>query len=144
MPPRALRLTRQQRGVLQAFEEAEQPLASQEAWEVARRETPGLGLATVYRSVKLLLDAGKLNRVDVEGESPRYELAGKGHHHHFYCRECAKITQLPDCPAGLKDLVPPGYAMEDHTIVIYGRCDACVAEHGASGESPAAGHRHVY
>ncbi|MEQ8819180.1 MAG: Fur family transcriptional regulator [Sumerlaeia bacterium] len=127
MSKEAAKLTSKQQAILRVFEDAEQPITTQDAWDVARGEVPGLGIATVYRAVKSLVDDGLLRTVELVGQVPRYESARKGHLHHFFCRECSSVFDIGDCPSGLKSLVPDGFQMEDHSIVLYGLCKDCRA-----------------
>ena len=85
----------------------------------------GLGLATVYRTLKLGVEEGWLNTVELPNAPTRYEMAGKKHHHHFECRECNKVFDIEGCPGNLQDLVPDDFILEDHEIILYGRCDKC-------------------
>lgn len=119
-------LTRKQRMLLDVFEASRRPLTPQEAWESARREDPRIGLATVYRAVRVLHEGSAINRVEIAGEPTRYEYAqARAHHHHFYCRACGRIIEIRGCPRDLAACVPEGCTMEDHKIVLYGVCDRC-------------------
>ncbi len=89
---------------------------------------PGLGLATVYRTIKLLLEEEVLSEVVLPGESARYELAGKHHHHHFHCRACRAVFELEGCPGEIGIDLPRGFQLEDHEIILYGRCEGCATE----------------
>ncbi|MEL7061961.1 MAG: transcriptional repressor, partial [Acidobacteriota bacterium] len=91
----------------------------------ARAEVPSLGLATVYRNLKSLVDDGTLATVELPGATGHYELAGKGHHHYFRCRSCDRVFDVEGCAAQLEELTPRGFQLEAHEIVLYGRCDAC-------------------
>ena len=93
----------------------------------AQRHLPGLGIATVYRTLKSWLEEGSLVQVDLPGEPPRYEATGKQHHHHFHCRACDRVYELEGCPDGLKSLTPAGFSLESHEVVLYGRCATCAA-----------------
>lgn len=91
----------------------------------ARTRVRGLGIATVYRNLKLLADAGWLSPVDLPGEATRYEVAGKPHHHHFLCRQCHRAYELEDCPGKHPARAPAGFRIEAHEIVLYGLCHTC-------------------
>lgn len=101
-------------------------MSPQEVHVAARKSIPGIGLATVYRAVRRLLDQGWLVTVDIPGEPPRYELAGKTHHHHFFCRGCGRTFDVKGCPQEIKSLTPRGFRLEGHELVLYGRCPRCL------------------
>ncbi|MFP4146024.1 MAG: Fur family transcriptional regulator [Phycisphaeraceae bacterium] len=117
--------TPQRRAIRRAVESAGRPLSPQEILTAARREHGSLGLATVYRTVKSGVEAGWLQPVELPGEPLHYELAGKRHHHHFSCRGCGRVFDVPGCPGDLDRLAPPGFELESHDLVLYGRCVRC-------------------
>lgn len=119
------RSTRQRRAIREAFLEAGRPLSPQEVLDLARRRVPSLGLATVYRNLKALLEEGFLAPVHLPGEPPRYEPAGRGHHHHFHCRVCGRVFELPGCALEAEAHLPPGFRPEGHEVTVYGRCPDC-------------------
>ncbi len=124
------RKTQQRTAILQALEDADRPLSPQEILDSAREDTPTLGIATVYRNIRVLVDEDHLHAVDLPGAPSRYELVGKGHHHHFHCRRCDRVFEVEECPGQLSDLLPAGFELEEHEIILYGRCPDCVT--GAS------------
>lgn len=119
--------TQQRRAIRQAIEESGRPLSPREVLDAARSHRPGLGIATVYRTLKALVEEGALAQVELPGEPPRYEAMGKQHHHHFHCRTCDRVYELEGCPEGLRGLTPAGFSLESHEVVLYGRCAACAA-----------------
>ncbi|RDI96715.1 transcriptional repressor [Meiothermus sp. QL-1] len=119
------RSTRQRQAIREVLSELNRPLSPAEVLEAARRKVPGLGIATVYRTLKGLLAEGSAVMVELPGEPPRYELAGKKHHHHFRCTRCGKVFELEGCPGDLSDMVPAGFRAERHEIVLYGACTEC-------------------
>ena len=125
IPTVSERDTHQRRAIRNAFREAGRPLSPVEVLAAASVDVPNLGTATIYRTVKSLLEAGWLIPVALPGEPPRYELAGKDHHHHFHCRACGKLFELEGCPEGLRQLTPAGFQMEAHEVVLYGQCAEC-------------------
>lgn len=121
------RRTRQRDAIRQVFEDAARPLGPNEVLEAGRSHVKGLGIATVYRTIASLIEADWLTPVELPGEPPRYEVAGQAHHHHFRCRECARVYEILGCPGTLEHLAPPGFTIERHEVVLYGLCTACVA-----------------
>ena len=73
-------------------------MSPQEVLEAAQAQVPALSLATVYRNLKLLQDAGEIATVTLPGDSPRYEPAGHAHHHHFQCTTCHRVFDVHACP----------------------------------------------
>lgn len=117
--------TSQRRAIKRAFHDDNRPLSPQEVLEAAKVNAPGLGIATVYRSLKSFVEAGILHPVELPGETVRYELAGKGHHHHFHCRDCGKVFEIDSCAGDIKSMTPKGFTLENHEIVLYGKCAGC-------------------
>lgn len=124
-----MRRTRQRNTILKEMLSAGGPLSVAEIHERASEEVPGLGIATVYRTVKALREEGEVTVVELPGEEPRYEPTGLGHHHHFRCRVCDQTFDLGVCPVGIPHgtTLPGGYTVEDHSLTLYGRCSACPA-----------------
>jgi Fur family ferric uptake transcriptional regulator len=121
----AQRSTQQRRAIQHALEAADRPLDAQEVLTAAQAWSPGLGLATVYRALKMGTEQGWFQPVELPGGATRYELAGKGHHHHFECRACHRVFEVEGCPGQLQQLTPSGFTLETHELVLYGLCEAC-------------------
>ena len=120
-----VRNTTQRRAIRKAFADAGRPLSPQEVLGLAQKDVPKLGIATVYRTIKGLVDEKRLTAVELPGEPSRYEIAGKEHHHHFHCRDCDRVYEVEGCPGDLRDLVPAGFELQDHDVVLYGLCLRC-------------------
>lgn len=125
MPSVMQRDTAQRRAIRRALDEAGRPLGALELLESSKRFAPKLGIATVYRNVKALVAEGAVSAVELPGEAPRYESAGKGHHHHFLCERCGKVYELGGCLGGLKGLLPKGFRLSAHELLLHGRCRDC-------------------
>lgn len=105
--------------------QAGRPLSPQEILEETQNTIPGLGLATVYRNIKAMVESRWLRVVELPGAPDRYELADIGHHHHFHCRRCDRVFDVEGCPGNLHAMTPEGFQLESHEIVLYGCCAAC-------------------
>lgn len=122
------RKTQQRQAIQRALETAARPLSPQEILEAAGSAAPGLGIATVYRTIRGFLDEGRLHAVELPGAPARYELAGKHHHHHFHCRHCDGVFEIEHCPGNFSDLAPAGFHAERHELILYGLCRGCAPQ----------------
>ncbi len=120
-----LRDTRQKKAIRLAFSAAARPLSPEEAQVEAAKLVEGISVATIYRNIHALIEDAWLSPVDVPGEPARYEVAGKGHHHHFHCERCGRIYDLEGCTLQPKPKVPGGFRLTGHELFLYGLCAAC-------------------
>ena len=100
-------------------------MSAQELLEAASSIQPGIGIATIYRSIKLLIEQGEVVSVELPKTTPRYEKSGTRHHHHFLCVSCDKVYPVGGCPGHFEKLTPPGFVLQSHTIVLEGHCMSC-------------------
>lgn len=117
--------TQQRRAIRRVFSEMDRPLAPAEVLEAAREHVESMGMATVYRNLKLLTEDGWLSSVELPGEPDRYERAGKGHHHHFVCETCEQAFDVDGCATDLGAMVPAGFRITSHHMTLYGVCATC-------------------
>ena len=127
------RSTRQRSAIRTVIDAARRPLSPQEVLETAQAEVPALGMATVYRNLKLLVDEGEIAVVTLPGDNPRYESAEHAHHHHFQCTQCKRVFDVHACPGNLAQLAPKGFTVERHELTLYGRCDECASSRKPAG-----------
>ena len=114
---------KQQLIVFRALGEADGPLSARELW--SRLSGTGVGLATVYRALQRGVEEGTLEPVEGLGGGVRYEPKDREHHHHFLCSTCDHAFDLYGCVEGLESLVPDGFRMTGHEVVLLGTCDEC-------------------
>jgi Fur family ferric uptake transcriptional regulator len=119
------RSTRQKSAIRSAFERAGRPLSAQQVLELAQKEVDGVGIATVYRNIKALVEEGWLCMVELPGSVPVYEQTGKRHHHHFQCDRCNRVFELEGCLPSVNKLAGPKFQVRAHEIVLYGLCFEC-------------------
>ncbi|HMN97299.1 MAG TPA: transcriptional repressor [Phycisphaerales bacterium] len=127
-PPASLgRSTRQRRLIVALLERARRPLSPAELVAAAREQLPTIGVSTIYRTIRALEEAGEIVAVEIPGRASRYEpsAAASRHHHHFHCRSCDRLYDVRGCPGDMEELLPHGFALEEHTILLSGRCEAC-------------------
>ncbi len=118
--------TPQRRAIREVLTRAGRPMSPTEVLDAGNALATGLGIATVYRNLKLLRESGWLCSVDLPGETTRYEVSGKPHHHHFLCRECDRAFEVVErCPGNHRFSAPSGFRVEAHEVVLYGVCATC-------------------
>ena len=89
---------------------------------------PTLGRATVYRTLRLLGDAGVLCKTTMPDGSRRYSLDDTHHHHHLVCVGCERIEEFrhPPLERVLRAMKPQvGSELIGHRLELYHRCAAC-------------------
>lgn len=100
----------------------------------AARMCPGVGLATIYRALAAMQNAGTVAEVGSRNGSALLAACDRhDHHHHLVCTSCGSVTGV-DCPlaesavaAACGDSVVTG-----HEITLYGVCANCVRKRGGA------------
>ncbi len=126
---RGLRMTAPRSAVLEAFLGMERHVGAEELLEAARRLDPGIGQATVFRTIKLLAEAGLAREAVSADGARRYEHAFRhSHHDHLVCRSCGAVVEFVD-PAieRAQEAVYQRYGYESagHRMELIGVCPAC-------------------
>lgn len=119
------RNTRQKKAIKEVFLENPRPLTVKEIFNYSRNKVETLNQSTVYRNLKLLVSEEWLTSVTHPVLGLLYELKGKEHHHHFFCRSCNRAFDLEGCALRKEQLVPDGFVMDHHEIFIHGTCATC-------------------
>lgn len=96
----------------------------------ARRASPPIGRATVFRALDVLLELGAVERIDLPSGEHAYVGCEPAHHHHVVCSACGRTDEIDD--AGLRAFVDEvaartGYAIDAHRLELFGTCPGCRA-----------------
>lgn len=123
-----LKATRQRDRIVDVFLRSQGHLSVDDLLDKVRRADPRISAATVYRTVKLLQEAGLADKLHFEGRSTRYEAIRGEHHDHLICTECGRIDEFEN--AGIEALQREvaserGYEIVSHRHEIYGVCASC-------------------
>jgi Fur family ferric uptake transcriptional regulator len=111
---------------------ADQPcaLTAREIDDELRASGDGVGLASVYRNLDLLVELKLVGRLDVGQGVARYErlLPSGEHHHHLVCDSCGRVTPFDD--SGLERSIERlagrvDFQVAEHDVVLHGACAAC-------------------
>lgn len=110
-------------------------------------ELPGLGRATVYRTLKLLLEVGAICRLNMLDGAPRYTPSRVEHHHHTVCVHCGSVAEfraatLERFLRALSAEIPG--VIVGHRIDLYVTCPSCVQTEHAKPAARVHGHGHAH
>ena len=122
-----LKRTRQREVILEAFLDQGGHISSEELHHIIRADNPGVGYTTVYRTMKLLVDAGLADERHFDDGLARYESYSQ-HHDHLVCTGCGKIVEFEseEIETAQNDIAKKkGFALEKHRHELYGRCSGC-------------------
>ncbi len=127
---KGLKQTRQREAVLDVFLEATGHITSEEIHQQVRDRFPRIGYTTVYRTMKLLCEAGLAHERHFDGGVTRYEIPHE-HHDHLVCTRCGRIIEF-ECQmiesAQEEIALRYGFKVLRHRHELYGHCAACRKE----------------
>ncbi len=96
-------------------------------FEYVRTRHPNIGYTTVYRTMKLLCDAGLAHERVFEDGVTRYEIPHE-HHDHLICTRCGRIVEF-ECQMieSAQDQIAAryGFSLLRHKHELYGHCPDC-------------------
>ena len=115
---------------LEKFARSGKCFTAEELLEAARKGSPGIGRATVFRSIERLAGMKLLGRIDFPDGKRRYFVCGDSHHHHhLVCTRCHRVTKFEHClrPQVMATIGKrEHFAIEEHSLTLFGCCRACV------------------
>ncbi len=123
---RGLKMTEQRRSMVRAALVHEGHFTAVDVYERLRGDGVAVSLATIYRSLILLEQAGVLAGRDFDDGQRRYERAlTREHHDHVICTDCRAVVEFSD--PRIEDLqerilADRGFQMVEHALTIFARC----------------------
>lgn len=102
-----------------------------------------IGLATVYRVLTQFEAAGLVTRHHFENGMAVFELNRGDHHDHIVCLDCGRVEEFVD--SGIEErqktiATQRGWELNDHSMILYGRCRRESCPSGAAGSGGKKGH----
>lgn len=124
-----LKSTSQRDKILNIFVEAGRHLSAEELYVLVKKAHPGIGYATVYRTLKLLAEAGMAQERRFEDGFTRYEhTSPDAHHDHLICTRCGEIIEFENerIEALQRDVARKNrFKVQSHKLELYGLCAGC-------------------
>jgi Fur family ferric uptake transcriptional regulator len=144
MQQKGLKHTRQREEILEAFFALGGHASIEELLTHVQSRMPGVGYATVYRSMRLFVEAGVADERHFDGGQTRFEpVMSAEHHDHLICSTCGTIFEFEDPTIEERQAAVAaayGLRVTSHRHEIYGTClqpETCV--HRSSKAAAAAG-----
>lgn len=128
MPETSLRPTRQRRAIADALAGASDFQSAQDIHDALRHAGEKVGLATVYRNLQAMAEAGEVDLLQGAGGETVYRRCSTHHHHHLVCRSCGRTVEVTG-PA--VESWAEGVAREhdftdvSHRLELFGICAEC-------------------
>jgi len=103
-------------------------LSAEEVCERVRTACPGVGIATVYRTLNVLVELGLACEIPGAGSSRSYAVGSETHHHHITCTGCGAVAEFST--SGLDEIqqrleLETGFSIESHILEFSGVCPRC-------------------
>ena len=133
-----LKSTRQRDLIAEEFSTVRGHISVEELLQRVRDRDTGIGYATVYRTLKLLVDARLASARNFGEGFARYEPLGDDHHDHLICESCGRIVEFHDEELERRQekvAADLGYRVTHHRHELFGICSVCQR----SGVDPADG-----
>jgi len=123
-----LKRSEQREVILDVVLRSDRHLSVEELLRTVRRRHPEVGRTTVYRTLKVLVDAGLARELVIDGQAHYERGYRREHHDHFICRSCGAILEFssPDIERLQEEFAARlGFQIEAHRHEIFGRCRNC-------------------
>jgi len=126
---KGLLVSRQREQILETFMKARSHLTIDDLYNAVRKKNPRIGLATVYRTMRVICNCGLAREVDFGDGVRRFEHKYQcQHHHHLVCIKCGRVIEVTSgkIESLQKKLAKQhNFAPTRDTMKIFGLCSKC-------------------
>ena len=133
-----VRVTPQRLFVLDALEHGGGHMTAEEIMQWAVQRYPALNLATVYRTLDLLIEVGLVAQMRLDSGVTTFELVGSSPHHHLICEHCGAIIELDNSvfeALNTQLLAQYGFQARPRHLALFGLCRGCAAAQQSASSS---------
>lgn len=135
-----LRMTHQREIILQELSRCGTHPTADDLYEQVRKKLPRISLATVYRNLEILSEAGLIKKLEVSGRKKRFDW-DLVEHNHISCIRCHRVDNIETTAAQIDatgSIQHKGYNLSGFRIEFFGICPECrqhSTEHKEKGEN---------
>ena len=124
-----LKQTKQRKVVVEHFLELDRHIAAEDLHESVRGAGHNIGLATIYRTLNLLEDAGLAEQKEFGDGRSLFEICQPGEHHdHLICTGCGLVIEFENAEIErLQEKVARAhkFTLTNHRLDLFGQCEKC-------------------
>lgn len=121
------RRSKQRQAIVKVLKGTSSHPSAEWIYEQVKKEMPKIGLATVYRNLRLMKEAGEVCEMHTSDDTARFD-GNTSMHYHFYCDGCGKILDLDEpIDATIESRVArkTGLEVTRHHLELGGLCLDC-------------------
>ncbi len=122
-----LRMTNQREIILNELRKSRQHLTADELYGRVKKFMPRISLATVYRNLETLSEAGIIAKIEISGRQKRFDYDIEAHDH-IFCVQCHRVDNI-SLERGLISVsslsLPPKYQITGYRVEFSGICPPC-------------------
>jgi len=124
-----LKSSSQREDILRIFYNSGKHLTAEELYDICRESIPNIGIATIYRAIKLFSSIGICKEIVIDDGITRYEINDdNAHHDHLICTRCGIFIEIvsPEIEKIQKKISDSyGFELVNHRLNLYGICSKC-------------------
>ena len=122
-----LRMTHQREVILYELQKDINHPTVETLYQLVKKKVPHISIATVYRNLEVLSEAGIITKVEIGGRKKRFD-RDLGQHNHIYCVQCNRLDNI-EFEQGQKFSPTPeddlGYQITGCRVEFFGTCPKC-------------------
>jgi Fe2+ or Zn2+ uptake regulation protein len=123
-----LRMTQQREIILEELRKYPGHPTADELYDKVKKKLSRISLATVYRNLEILTEAGQVSKIEISGRQKRFD-SELYHHDHVYCLNCHRVDNIA-LEKKSRDALKPtnlcGYTIEGFRVEFKGTCPDCL------------------
>lgn len=124
-----LRMTNQREIILHELQKTKKHLTADELYSRIKKVMPRISLATVYRNLETLSDAGIIAKLEISGRQKRFDYDVEAHDH-VYCIQCHRVDNIKFERQVIEESsvssLPEGYKITGYRVEFVGICPPCL------------------
>lgn len=120
--------TRQRRALRDHLASSNAFASAQQVYDDLRATGDRVGLATVYRTLQAMAEAGEVDTLRTDDGEVLFRKCGPSHHHHLVCRTCGLTVEVdgPSVERWASEAAEDnGFTKVTHVVELFGLCPAC-------------------